>query len=358
MREDTILYYLDANGLITFDVTFNGSNMKKIGLILIVTLIVSCKKKENFVIVFASCNDQDREQPLWKPILENKPDLFIWGGDNIYADTDDMQKMRSDYNKVHANPDYAALLKSTTVIGTWDDHDYGKNDAGKEWEKKEEAKQLFWDFLRFPKEDPLRLQEGVYYSRKYEEKGGSIKVILLDTRTFRDSLQKSTVEGRRFEPWEVSFTGTILGKTQWNWLEEELKDTSADFNVIVSSIQFIADEHGWEKWGNFPSEVEKMKNILGKAKSKNILFVSGDRHLAEFSTTKVDGLDYELIDFTTSGLTHTYPDSPDEPNPYRVGKLVKELNFGLIKFDFETKKVSMEIRGMNNLLFDKLERQY
>ena len=36
----------------------------------------------DFTIVFASCNDQDREQPLWNPILENKPDLFIWGGDN------------------------------------------------------------------------------------------------------------------------------------------------------------------------------------------------------------------------------------------------------------------------------------
>ncbi len=294
--------------------------MKNSWLIVLLVLLVSCKKKEDFTLVFASCNDQNREQPLWKPIADNKPDLFIWGGDNIYADTDDMSKMQSEYNKVHANSEYVRLLESVPVIGTWDDHDYGKNDAGKEWEKKEEAKQLFWDFLKFPKDDPLREQEGVYYSRKYGNSSGTVKFILLDTRTFRDSLLKSEIEGRRFDPWEMDKEGTVLGDKQWQWLEAELNDSSADFNVIVSSIQFLAYEHGWEKWGNFPSEVEKMKGILKNARAKNILFVSGDRHMAEFSVAQIDGLSYKLVDFTTSGLTHTYPDSPDTPNKYRVGK--------------------------------------
>ncbi len=254
--------------------------------------------------------------------------------------------------------DYTKLLETVPVIGTWDDHDYGKNDAGKEWEQKVAAKQLFWDFLKFPKDDPLRDQDGVYYSRKYGTSNGSVKVILLDTKTFRDSLRKSEIEGRRFDPWETNEGRTVLGDTQWKWLEEELKDSTADFNVIVSSIQFLANEHGWEKWGNFPSEVQKMKNTLRNAKAKNILFVSGDRHLAEFSVTEVEGLSYKLIDFTTSGLTHTYPDSPDDPNRYRVGKLVKDLNFGVLRFDFQNKKVTIEIRGEDNLLLDKLDQQY
>ncbi len=332
--------------------------MKNSWLVILLVLLVSCKKKEDFTLVFASCNDQNREQPLWKPIADNKPDLFIWGGDNIYADTDDMSKMQSEYNKVHANPEYAKLLDLVPVLGTWDDHDYGENDAGKEWAKKEEAKQLFWDFLKFPKDDPLREQEGVYYSRKHGNSSGTVKFILLDTRTFRDSLLKSEIEGRRFDPWGIDKEGTVLGDKQWQWLEAELNDTSADFNVIVSSIQFLAYEHGWEKWGNFPSEVEKMKRILKDASAKNILFVSGDRHMAEFSVAQIDGLSYKLVDFTTSGLTHTYPDSPDTPNKYRVGKPIKDINFGLLRFDFQNKKVMMEVRGRDNLLLDKFEQQY
>ena len=96
-------------------------------------------QKADFTLVFASCNDQDREQPLWTPIIESNPDLFIWGGDNIYADTEDMSKMEADYQKVWAEPEYKSLAKNTIITGTWDDHDFGKNDAGVEWEWKKEA---------------------------------------------------------------------------------------------------------------------------------------------------------------------------------------------------------------------------
>jgi len=339
--------------------------MKNLLLVLSILLMVSCKHQKieetfesDFSIVFASCNDQDREQPLWKPIIENNASVFIWGGDNIYADTNDMKKMESDYNKVHANSDYAQLLNQTTVIGTWDDHDYGKNDAGIEWEKKDEAQQLFLDFLKFSKEDPLRSQEGVYYSRRYDTKMGSIKIVLLDTRYFRDSLQKSTIEGRRYEAWGENEGGTILGETQWNWFKKELEDSSSDFTVIVSSIQVLADEHGWEKWGNHPSEVKRMLDVIKNAKAKNIMILSGDRHLAEFSVSDVKGLPYNLVDFTTSGLTHTYPESPDTPNRFRKGKLVKDLNFGVLKFDFQKKKVRMEIRGRENKVLEVLNQQY
>ncbi len=349
--------------------------MKNIVLIFIIIGFVSCRQTESknkvpgdekvtessesdFTIVFASCSDQDREQPLWKPILENKPNVFIWGGDNIYADTDDMEKMKSDYNKVHANPDYAALTKQATVIGTWDDHDYGKNDAGVEWPKKAEAQQLFLDFLNVAEDDPLRGQEGVYHTRQYDTKKGSIKILLLDTRFFRDSLRKSTTEGRRYDPWKENEGGSVLGEAQWDWLERELMDETTDFNLIVSSIQFLADEHGWEKWANHPSEVNKMKQIIKNAKSKNIMILSGDRHLAEFSVSPIEGLDYKLVDFTTSGLTHTFPDNPDGPNRFRKGKLVKDLNFGVLKFDFKNSKILMEIRGRDNVILESFNQQY
>jgi len=128
--------------------------------------------------------------------------------------------------------------------------------------------------------------------------------------------------------------------------------------MIVSSIQFIANEHHWEQWGNFPDEVEKMNQMLAHAKSRNIFMVSGDRHLAEFSIKDIDGLSYPLVDFTTSGMTKTYPDSPEDPNKYRKGKQIQQLNFGVLVFDFQTKKVKMEIRGEGNKLYEVLEQEY
>ncbi len=314
------------------------------------------KQKEtnqsDFIAVFASCNDQKMEQPLWKPILETRPDVFVWGGDNIYADTKDTAKMKRDYALLLANPGYKKLTKQTKIIGTWDDHDYGINDGGKEWEIKADAQKFFLDFLKVPKESPRRNQEGVYTAEVFETPKGKIKIILLDTRYFRTGLKKSNVRGRRYEPWGKNHKGTILGEKQWEWLNKELQDTTTTFTVINSSIQVLSSEHGWERWATFPNELEKLKQTIKNAKSKNIFIISGDRHLAEFSVDKVEGLPYELVDFTTSGLTKTFPDNPDELNALRKGKQVKQLNFGVVYFNFEKQQVKMEIRGINNTLYE------
>lgn len=37
-------------------------------------------------IAFGSCSKADMKQPLWEPISSLQPQVFIWGGDNVYAD--------------------------------------------------------------------------------------------------------------------------------------------------------------------------------------------------------------------------------------------------------------------------------
>ncbi|MDT0554733.1 alkaline phosphatase D family protein [Patiriisocius hiemis] len=316
------------------------------------------EKKSDYTIVFASCSDQDRPQPLWLPIINNNPDLFIWGGDNVYADTDDMAKMEADYNKVWDNKDYQELASNTEIIGVWDDHDYGKNDAGKEWTKKAEAQQLLLDFLKVPEDDVRRSREGVYFSKMITTSKGKIKIILLDTRYFRTQLKKSEDPNKRYDPWSEEEGGTLLGKTQWEWFTDELNDTTADFTMIVSSIQFLSDQHGWEKWGNQQAEVEKMYNTIASAKAKNIFFVSGDRHMAEISKNELDSKEYPLIDFTSSGLTHTWLTTPTEENPYRISNVIKQLNFGVLHFNFDTKEITFEIRGEDNFLYESYTQKY
>ena len=305
----------------------------------------------DYVIAFGSCNRQDEIQPLWNAILQEKPDLFIWGGDNIYADTDDMDELEADYQTQKNHPDYQKLIETTPILGTWDDHDYGKNDAGRNWEYKEESQQLFLDFFDVAEDDPRREREGVYHAKNFQEDGKTIKVIVLDTRYFRSELQKSKEKGKRYER---DYSGTILGTKQWEWLQNELKNSTADYNVILSSIQILSAEHGFETWGNFPSEVEKLEKLLETSKAKNVILLSGDRHISEFSEKNIEELDYPLVDFTSSGMTHSYSNFSGEPNQYRVGEVVSDLSYGLLKFDFNSAEVKMEMRGVGN----KLQQEY
>ena len=324
--------------------------------ILILFLFISCysskektnlnKKTTDFIIAFGSCNKQFVENVLWKEIIKTKPDLWIWGGDNIYSDTDNMNKMKADYEQQMKQVGYKELVNSTEIMATWDDHDYGLNDGGLEFKVKNEAQQLFLDFFAIPEDSPRRTQEGIYTSKTFSTEKGSIKVIVLDTRYFRSSLQKSTEKGRRYEPKEE---GTMLGERQWSWLQNELKTSEADFTILVSSIQFLSSEHGFERWYTFPNEVEKLKNLI-KESSSNVFILSGDRHFSEFSEEKIEGLKYPLIDFTSSGLTHSYSNFTGEPNRYRKGNVISDLSFGILQFDFANKTVIMQMRGKNNIL--------
>ena len=76
------------------------------------------------------------------------------------------------------------------------------------------------------------------------------------------------------------------------------------------------------------------------------------------SSNIVAGLSYPLIDFISSGLTHVYTSFSGEENPFVKGDVVKDINFGLLKFDFENNKVIMEIRGKENKLLQEYVQFY
>ena len=312
-------------------------------------------QKDTFTIAFGSCNNQLLPNLFWDDIANDEPDVWLWGGDVIYSDTEDMEYLQKNYDLQNANPDYSNFIKQVEIHGTWDDHDYGMNDGGEHYEYKAESQQLFLDFLGVSKESPRRQREGIYFQKDYNFKNGSVKIILLDTRYFRSDLVKDTITSKRYLQ---APGGTMLGEAQWKWLEETLKKSTADFNIIMSSIQFLSYEHGYESWGTMPDEVAKMEDLLVSAKSKNVIFLSGDRHISEFSQKNIEGLDYPLIDFTSSGMTHSYSDFSGEENQYRIGNVVFDKSYGLLKLDLNKKIVDFQIKGDNNKILETTSLQY
>ena len=311
---------------------------------------------DEFVIAFGSCNRVDRPNQFWDDIAGLEPDLWIWGGDNIYADTDDMDQMEAMYVKQQNQPDYALLARTVPVIGTWDDHDYGLNDGGIEFKAKKASQQLLLDFLGVPEDSPRRKREGVYALHEYQKGKQKISVFVLDTRYFRTPLTKGSGK-KRYEPSETS-SQSMLGDEQWAWLEEGLNASTADFNIIVSSIQFLSNQHGFEKWANMPTELKKMENLIQTSGAKGVIFLSGDRHISEFSRKQLDGMPYPLWDFTSSGMTHSYSGFSGEPNPYRIGEVESGKSFGVLRLRSEGKSARFEIRGDEGRILHQEKQAY
>ncbi|MBB6609899.1 alkaline phosphatase family protein [Pontibacter sp. Tf4] len=303
-------------------------------------------------IAFGSCNRQDLPQVIWPAINQHNPDVWVWLGDNIYGDSEDMAVLKQKYDMVLNEPGYQQLKAKASIIGTWDDHDYGLNDGGKEFKMREQSQQLFWDFIGEPAESPRRKQQGVYSAHTYGPAGKQVKVILLDSRYHRDELKRIN------RVYQVNPTGDVLGEAQWQWLENELRNSKAQVHVIGNGIQVLPEEHAFEKWANFPAARQRLLDLIVKTNAPGVILISGDRHIAEISKAIVPGLPYPVYEVTSSGMTHVYSGNNVEPNKYRVGELVNKLNFGMLRFNWGDKvNVEMQVLGKNNeiLLSESIE---
>lgn len=233
--------------------------------------------------------------------------------------------MRQSYQQQLTNEDYKKFIKtpSLKVMGVWDDNDYGLNNGGREFKFKKISQQLFLDFLGEPKDSPRRKQEGVYSSFVWGPKGQQVKFFLLDVRYHKTEM------GEKDEH-------DILGSAQWAWLESEIKSSQAQLNIFVSGIQILPSEHRYEKWAQYPKAKEKLLGLIKKYPLQTPVFISGDRHIAEISKlpkAKYQGT-HDLIEVTSSGMTHSWSDNPGEVNALREGELYKELNFGWLEIEW------------------------
>ena len=300
-------------------------------------------------IAFGSCADQERPQPVWRSILAAKPQLFLFIGDNIYGDTEDMAEMRAKYQQLAAVRGFARLRRLIPILATWDDHDYGLNDGGAEFAARAASQQEFLDFWGVPADSPRRKRAGVYDAQVFGPAGSRVQVIMLDTRYHRSALRRRP-EGMpgdgRYLPDETPGK-TMLGAEQWRWLEEQLRQP-AELRLVVSSIQVVPEDHGWEKWMNLPRERERLYALIRTTGAKGVVFLSGDRHLAELSMMD-GGVGYPLYDLTASGLNNASPKwRPYEVNRHRVATVNEGDNFGLVTIDWQLADpvISLQIRDI------------
>jgi len=317
-------------------------------LTLAVPLLAQPAREMN-LIAFGSCARERQPQPIWTEILATKPDLFLFIGDNNYADfwlkdgkmvmepIPNIERLKEAYEAQVAQPGYRRAQREFPILATWDDHDFGANDGGKDFKFREESKQVFFDVYGFPPDAPIRTQPGVYQERKFGPEGRRVQVILLDTRFNRDPLDRATKEQRvgRAGPYipSTDTSKTLLGDEQWRWLETQLKEP-ADIRVIASSIQVIADEHGHESWGNLPHERQRLYNLIASTNAHGVFFISGDRHLTEATVERGSQeitVPYPIWDFTSSGMTQVASVIRD-PNSKRVGPVRRETTFGTLRF--------------------------
>lgn len=298
-------------------------------------------------IAFGSCAKQWLHQSIWESAIESKPDLWLFLGDAVYADTDGKtawqvtkEQLAGEWNRLADKPEFRKARTAIPMLATWDNHDYGSHAGGAEFALKEESKRIFLDFFGESPDSERRSKPGIYDAKIFGPEGRRLQVILLDTRSFKNPYDKNPLEK---EQWlaegkvggyvpSLDPAKTLLGQKQWDWLDEQLR-LPAELRLIVSSIQIIPDQKGMDEWGNFPLERQKLFDIIQEIRAEGVILVSGNVHFGELS--KAEGGPYLLYELTSSGMTHINQTYAQAPNRQRVSGPITDKNFGLIEIDWE-----------------------
>ena len=336
--------------------------------------------RDGFKLGFGSCNKPWQDMSLWEDVADEAPDAFAWLGDAVYADirtkTRDGHRGReyrgeafheAAFHQVKEYEPYARLRATSDVIGTWDDHDYGYNNVGKDWAHKDFAKRAFLDFLDEPIDSERRTRDGgVYDAVDYVNPDGRrVRVVLLDLRW-------------DMEEGDDAREGTLMSEAQWSWLRDVLSsEPRADLTAIGSSIQVLEAGYlmlqgiarfseparmvaeGLESWTRTPSQQRRLMDTI-TASNASVVFMSGDVHHGQIAVEPPGCfLPYKTMDATASGFTHTPFREAPEPlatffkyaNPlyYRSWILpaydrFTDINYGELNVNWKTDVVELSIK--------------
>ncbi len=311
------------------------------------------KPAPDFKFLYGSCvylNDSLYDRP-GKPYGQNpiilekmadiEADFNIWGGDNLYlreADYSSASGIQYRYSHDRAAKEYQRVLATRPNYATWDDHDYGPNDANSSFDLKNVTYNCYKNY--FPQRNyGNNGLDGIYQSFKFSD----AQFFMMDDRFYRSANElPDTLNGKPNDD------KVFYGKQQLNWLKNALLSSNAVFKFIVNGGQVLNPNADKECLRSYAAEYNELIDFIKTNKIEGVLFLTGDRHFSEMHKISTAGF-YDLYDFTCSPITsgvYAVDKTKENVNPTRVdGSLFVGNNFARIGISGpkNERKVSFEI---------------
>lgn len=239
--------------------------------------VVSCMK-DSF---------RDKVITMWQALERERPDFVIFAGDSCYADNNISGPTESEFSRRYAETRatlaWFKMPRLIPSIATWDDHDFGRNNANRTFQPADFTRSLF------------RLFWGRQFNALNRQAFGVGSVLeafgqrfyLMDNRSFRDP--SNTPRGRHW------------GYEQTEWLLADLARSKTPA-WLVSGSQFFGGYLGKESFESDHSfDFQDTMGRLARLEAP-VAFVSGDVHFSEVMRIERQVLGYETYEFTSSSM--------------------------------------------------------
>ncbi|MDJ0600457.1 MAG: alkaline phosphatase D family protein [Crocosphaera sp.] len=267
---------------------------------------------------FASCQDwQNGYYVAHKHLADEDLDFVVFLGDYIYERSRDnnavrqhqgedcltLEDYRNRYAQYKSDPNLQASHHRFPWIMTWDDHEVDNNYANltaeddqtiEQFKKRRKAA-----YQAYYEHTPIRVsfqpREDITLYRSFDL-GNLGKLMVLDTRQYRSDQPCGDGAKPRCQE-AMSETMTLLGTAQEQWLQSQLSDSSASWNIIAQQImmaQYNLDPRpqqglfNMDQWDGYVQSRRRLLNFLDDNKISNPVVITGDIHSSWVNNLKLD----------------------------------------------------------------------
>ena len=276
----------------------------------------------DFRVAFGSCARivRDAEQRIFDVVSREAPDLFLWLGDNVYADAESALAIADEMRRQRDVPRARAVARSIPQLAIWDDHDFGYNNSDGTSPIKTQSLTVFRRYWANPAYG-LPAVPGVFFEYNY----GGVDFFMLDGRYHRSP--NSSPDGP---------DKTMLGAGQLEWLQRRLLASRAPFKVLVSGSGWsMADGLQGDTWAAFRRERDGLFEFIREREIGGVVLLSGDSHVGELNCIPwSERGGYDLYDLVSSPLAQSPGDGWYDQSPeIRMRKVYAGgANVGMLSF--------------------------
>jgi alkaline phosphatase D len=211
-------------------------------------------------------------------MADNEPDVFIQVGDMSYNDgAETIGEFRGFWRQTLTDPGYASILRATSLLMTWDDHEIDNN-----WDPETESafkvangKRAYFETLAVEQGPNNRLWTSYQW-------GDSVEFIVLDSRSERLPSTRSGDNAQYLSPEQFAF------------LEDRLINSTAHFKAVLTSVPITNMPNVWDlsqddRWEGYRAQRDRLLNYITDNAIDNVWFLGGDFHIGFVARVEPDG---------------------------------------------------------------------
>ena len=238
-----------------------------------------------------------RHESIWNTIADRQMNAFLLLGDNVYIDLPEAPGPlhRYTYYRRQSRPEFRRLTATTPIYAIWDDHDCGIDDVWMgPYRDKPHWKRPTLDLFRENWNNPSyggKDWPGCWYQFSI----ANVDLFLLDGRFYRTN--------------PYGEQPTMLGPAQKEWLLDGLRNSRAEFKLLVSPVAWApeAKPGSRDTWDGFSAEREEIFSWIESNRVEGVVLVSADRHRSDaWKIVRPAGYDLHELPFDQSSSSRVF----------------------------------------------------